>query len=74
MTTPMHRMTTTAAPTLHRMCGLYKAEALAPDFKRAGTPLREVARMLEEATGTAARTSAAGIERVRLTLLERGAK
>lgn len=74
MTTPMHRMTTTAAPTLHRICGLYRAEALAPDFKLAGTPLREVARMLEEATGTAAGTSPAAAERVRLILLQRGGK
>lgn len=63
-----------AAPTGDRLAliaGCFGAQVLTAEFKSAGLSLRGVAAMLTEATGTARNISAAGIERVRLQLLQR---
>ena len=63
-----------AAPTGDRLAliaGCFGARVLTAEFKSAGLSLRGVVAMLTEATGTARNISAAGIERVRLQLLQR---
>ncbi len=79
---PLSRTARTAAPisarastgtALDRLCSLFKADSLAAEFKRAGTPLRAVAHMLADATGNARSISAGGIGRVRLQLLRAAA-
>lgn len=63
-----------AAPTGDRLAliaGCFGAQVLTAEFKSAGLSLRGVVAMLTEATGTARNISAAGIERVRLQLLQR---
>ncbi len=57
----------TTADRLARICGLFNAAGIVPDFTRAGTPLRHVAAMLTRASGTQG-LSAAGAERIRLEL------
>lgn len=58
----------THADRLHRLCGLFGAEVLVPALRGAGLPLRHVAAVLIEATGTGRAISSAGMDRVRLHL------
>jgi len=58
------------------MCKMYDASALAPDFKaHRGTPLRAFAALLDEAAGSRAKITAAGVTHVRMALMaaKRGA-
>lgn len=65
--------TMTAADRLQRICGLYGAEALVPEFKRAGVSLRAVASILASVTD-GHRVGAAGIGTVRVRLMQNGMK
>lgn len=58
---------------IDRLCALYGASAVAPDFKAArGIPLRAFAALLSEAVGRRAKVTPDGVERVRMALLARG--
>lgn len=63
----------TVADRLRRICSLYGANKLAPDFERASVSLRSVVAMLTRATGTARGIGPAGVESIRFSLAQRGA-
>ena len=64
------RVPSTRDGRIDALCRLYGAAALAPDFKaHRGTPLRAFAALLDEAAGSRAKITPAGVTHVRMALM-----